>query len=342
MRYLLILDADLNRVFTGALPEIAATELRLVAEARLPGALTDVERVIDGRTRSLRFDAEVDPADVAPLAGQLSASAALFVSAGEDLWRPVPIEEHLTYGTELATTQRYRGKTNERLARAMLNVALATAGIDPAAPSGAVLDPMCGRGTTLNWALAYGLDAIGLDVDRGDLEHHATFVEQWAKRARLPHKLDRFRPGNAEGRVATLRVAADRARFKADRGQTVTTFTGDAGDPPTAMTKRTVDAVVVDLPYGVQHRGAGGGTSGPGDDGRDTVGLLARVLPVWRRLLRSGGSLCVAWNTRTGSRRDVDRALVEAGFAPITVRGGFSMRHTVDASIDRDVIVATR
>ncbi len=325
-------------MFTGSLLDIAATELRIVLDSLHPGAVDEIERVSFGRAQLLRFQSSEPVTTLAPILGQLSCSAALFVSDGDRL-EPVLLEENLVYGAELATTQRYRGKTNERLTRAMLNCGLATAGINPASANGTVLDPMCGRGTSLNWALAYGLDGIGIESETGSLEQHATFLETWAKRARLPHKAERFRKNNSEQRVFSLRVAPDRAELKSG-GQRIQTFAADAADLGLAIKRKSVDVVIADLPYGVQHRGTAG--DGVSDDERETAALIERVLPVWHRHLRPGGSICLAWNTKRASRRDLSAALANGGFSPLTIAGGFSMRHVVDASIDRDVIVAVK
>ncbi|MGI9598442.1 MAG: TRM11 family SAM-dependent methyltransferase [Acidimicrobiales bacterium] len=357
-RYSLYLDADLNRVFTGSLLEVAAAELRLVSDGLGRPAVSEIERIADGRSRLLRFEADGPAKSVATLVGQLSASAALFRhhrppqdDPTADLLEPVAIAEPLVHGSDLATVQRYRGKTNERLTRAMLNVALATAGIDPARPTGTVLDPMCGRGTTLNWALAYGLDGVGIEAERGSLEQHAGFLQTWAKRQRLPHNAQRYKSNNAEQRAFSLEVGVDRATLKAGRGQRVQTFCSDGADRRLPIKRGAIDIVVADLPYGVQHRGsADGGKSAStastggagGSGGPDTIELLERVLPTWHHWLRTGGAICLAWNTKRAGRRAVGRALAEAGFNPVTAAGGFSMRHVVDATIDRDVIVARR
>ncbi len=299
------------------------------------------------------------PATLAALVGQLCASAQLFVNESTDgasdepadgdreLLRPLLTEESLTFGSDLVTTQRYRGKTNERLTRTMVNIALATAGIDPSAPTKngstpMLLDPMCGRGTTLNWALAYGLNAVGIDAERSSLDHHAGFCQTWAKRSRLPHKMQRFRPGNGDFRNATFDVAKDRATFKAGDGQRVETFNADAGEASLAIKKSSIDVIVADLPYGIQHSGSGEQHRGDPDDKPETCELVERVLGTWTRWLKPTGAICLSWNTKRGSRRELSGILASNGFAPVTAPGGYSMRHVVDATIDRDVIVAAR
>lgn len=340
--YSLYLENDLNRVFTDAVPELAATELRIVADRLLDGGVGPIERLNRGRANVLRFPSAVPPADLAPVVARLSASTALFrhhptPDDGPELLEPLPLDEDLVYGTDLVTTQRYRGKTNERLTRAMVNTAMATAGIDLRHPTGTLLDPLCGRGTTLNWAMAYGLDAIGIDADRSSVDQHATFIETWAKRQRLPHKATRHRSGNAEQRWLSFRVAPDRAALKADRGQRLQTFNADGADTDLPIKARSVDLVVGDLPYGIQHHSSGGGR-----EPVDPVTLLERSLPVWRRWLRPGGAICLAWNLKQADRSTVSRCLVEARFEPVVAPGGYSMRHVVDATIDRDVITAHR
>ncbi|MGH1487813.1 MAG: TRM11 family SAM-dependent methyltransferase [Acidimicrobiales bacterium] len=325
---------------------MAAAELRLVFDAiDLPIVSSDIERVTEGRAQLLSFACSAPEERIAATVGQLSAAAALFAVVGSDgadakpaLLRPIAIEERLVFGSELVTIQRYKGKTNERLTRTMLNTALAAAGMDPAKPAGVVLDPMCGRGTTLNWALAYGLSGIGIDADGTSLDHHAGFLKTWAKRQRLPHNFQRFRANNGEKRVATLHVATDRATLKSG-GQHIETFQADGADTSLAIKRGSVDVIVTDLPYGVQHRGSGeaAGAGGPG-----TLELLSVVIPTWRRWLRPGGAICMAWNTKQAGRRDVSKVLAEGGFSPVTVTGGYSLRHVVDAAVDRDVIIAVR
>ncbi len=323
----------------------------MVADAVCDGSLGDIDRLTEGRSRRLRFRSNIDPEQLRSVIGQLSASAKLFAhepsAGGTELLRPLPTEETLVFGSELVTTQRYRGKTNERLTRTMLNIALAAAGIDPSSPLTGdrvptLLDPMCGRGTTLNWALAYGLNATGIDVERSSLDHHAGFLQTWAKRSRLPHKMQRFRPGNGESRNMTFDVAPERAAFKNGQGQRVQTFNADGAESSLAIKKASIDVIVADLPYGVQHRGSGESASEHGDGSAETGELIERVLDVWGRWLTPRGAICLAWNTKRASRRDLGSILVGAGFTPISAAGGYSMRHVVDATIDRDVIVATR
>lgn len=310
-RYRLFLENDLNRVYSGALGRLAAAELRYVAEARLDERL-DIDINTFGRANVLEFESS---ADVLSILGNLSSSLLVTVEG-----TPQPLDENLVYGTDLATTQRYKGKTNERLTRAMINIAAAVAG-----GCNHILDPMCGRGTTLNWALAYGYHATGIEPDRSALDHYDTFITNWAKRSRLPHRRTAYRKGNAEQRHLTMEIAVDRKSQKAGNTQVVHTFSADGGDGNLPIKRGSVDAVVADLPYGVQHHDP------------EAVELVERLAPGWKRWLRPGASVVLAWNAKRASRERLAQGLVDSGFD--IVPEPISMAHEVDTTIHRDVLV---
>ena len=101
------------------------------------------------------------------------------------------------------------------------------------------------------------------------------------------------------------------------------------------LTRAELDALVADLPYGVQHGARTGGALV-----RSPLATLAEALPVWRGLLRRDGGMALALNRRTAPFDDAARTLEAAGFAVVSADGEF--RHRVDQSIDRDVLVAVR
>ena len=53
-----------------------------------------------------------------------------------------------------------------------------------------LLDPACGRGTSLNRAVVYGMDAHGIELDQRDVEAYTTFILTWMKDKRLKHQLE--------------------------------------------------------------------------------------------------------------------------------------------------------
>ena len=66
-------------------------------------------------------------------------------------------------GGDLPGILKYKGKTNETFTQLLVNLAWLAGGMPEKVH---ILDPMCGRGTTLFIALNRGWDATGSDVDR--------------------------------------------------------------------------------------------------------------------------------------------------------------------------------
>lgn len=226
---------------------------------------------------------------------------------------------------ELAEARRYKGKTSEVFTRVLLNLAV-FAGSHADAPRLRVVDPLAGGGTTLFVALAAGHDAFGLEQTRRDVETTATFVRQFCREARIPHR--ELRGGKGERRFTFELGPRDDPR-------TLVLAEGDARQADEEL--RTVPggarfhALAADLPYGIQHRA-------------DPAALLAEALPAWERLLVAGGALALAWDASRVPRERMVAAVRDG--CGLTVRDGppyDALAHRVDRVIrERDVVVATK
>lgn len=330
--YRLYLETDLNRVFAASLRSIAAAELDVILTNRLGAPATEIASVDEGRTSYLRFEYPGDRVALVEHLAVLSATAAVFVEHSPTTLEPLPLEDELDFGTELVTIQRYKGKTSERLTRLMLNLALASDS-SKAPDHRSLLDPMCGRGTTLNWALLYGIRSTGLDVDRRALDDHATFLQQWAQSHRYPHKLQRYKKHDSESRHFDFTVATDRASLDRKTAPDIRTLhaPADSGSAPAGRHSM----IVSDLPYGIQHQPRTGGEHSP-----TTIGeLVANVSSRWPSQLRTGGSVTLSWNVKSLGRRDMVDLLDAAGLTEVPTAG---FEHRVDRTITRDVLVARR
>lgn len=331
MKFRIYLETDLNRVFTKSLGPIAAAELDVVLTHQLGAPGTEIVHVEEGRTSYLAFEYDGDRTALITQVGLLSASAAVFVEHSPSSLEPLPLDESLAFGTEVVTAQRYKGKTSERLTRLMLNVASAAEASKD--PDRSVLDPMCGRGTTLNWALLYGARATGIDVDRRALDEYATFLEQWAKGNRYPHKMQRYKKQDTGHRHFDFTVAADRAGLAAKRRPDISTFHAPAHRNSVAVGRHAM--IVSDLPYGIQHQARSDGERTPTSVGD----LVEMVAAQWPTQIRTGGAIALSWNTKTLGVRDMAGLLHRVGFDEVETRG---FGHQVDRTITRDVVVATR
>ena len=330
--YALLVRPAANRVFGGDAARLLTSELRVVDRLSLGGRLREVMTSTIAGVEYVTFEAgdELDDGTRSAVAS-LSSTYALFGREG-DLLRPLVATPLDRYDDDLVTTPRYVGKTNETFTRLLVDVALAAAG--SFGRRARILDPLCGRGTTLHHALLLGGDALGIDVDAKDVEAYATFLKGWLQDKRLKHQLDAT-AGRRRFRVTIGRKGA----AGVDDRQLVDVAVADTVEAPVLFGKGSVDAVATDLPYGVQH----GSRSGPASKlSRRPDDLLEEALPAWRSALRPGGGMAVSWNTRTLAREQVLEMLGDAGLEVPELGDDVDFAHRVDRTITRDVVVARR
>ncbi|HEY6747786.1 MAG TPA: SAM-dependent methyltransferase [Mycobacteriales bacterium] len=337
MRYGLLISPSANRVYAESSVALTQAELGLFGRAALEDRIHDIATATLGGVPYVTFEADLGDRDVAVLAN-LSSVYALFALEGE-LLRPVELQGLDRYDDDLVTIPKYSGKTNEQFTKLLLNVTVLSSAFaaDLLDRKLRVLDPLCGRGTTLNQALMYGFDAAGIDRDQKDFEAYSAYLSTYLKRKRIKHKIEagpvrRNRQVVARRLHATL--AADREDYKAGETQEVEVINADTTTAREFFRAASFDVLVADAPYGIQHgsRTAAGLVRSPLD-------LLDAAAPVWVELLRPGGALGIAWNTLVAKREEAAAVLAAAGLEPLDTEG---FRHRVDQSIVRDIIVARR
>lgn len=346
MAHAILVHPSANRVYAQHAPRLTRHELGALDELLLGGRVAAAggatERTMGGVGYLVVPDAGLDPEDLRVLAN-LSSLLALFELRDDGSLLPLDVERLDRYDDDLLTILKYVGKTNEQLTRLLLNLTAAAA-TDRDGFLGRrlrVLDPMCGRGTSLNQALMYGWDAYGVDVDRRDVETYTAFATRWLKDKHLKHRTSSGRvrvAGQNLGRRTTFELAATKDEFRAGDVQTLEVTQGDTLDVDRMYRAGTFDVVVADAPYGVQH----GAHTGPRTPSRSPGDLLADAVPVWRRVLRPGGALGLSWNTKVLPREDLVAMLVDADLEPLTGEHVEGLAHRVDQAIDRDVMVARR
>ena len=348
-----------NRVYAGSAPALARAELSVLGSA-LPGSKIDADSVgeaVIGGVPYVTFEADRLTETDSGLLGNLSSLYALFeISGGEgaEVLRPVPLRRLDRYDDDLLTILKYQGKTNEQFTKLLLNVTLAASAFagDIGSRRLAVLDPLCGRGTTLNQAIMYGCDAYGADIDGRDVEAYAVFLQRWLKDKRLKHQAD-FSPVRRDRRVIARRLraefAASKDDYKAGDVQRVDVVEADTTRVAEFFKNESADLIVTDLPYGVQHgsHGAGKpqpGRSQPGGRGldRSPLELLRSAVPHWAAVLRPGGAIGISWNTMVARREDAAEILAASGLDVLDEGPFRGFRHRVDQAITRDILVARK
>jgi SAM-dependent methyltransferase len=344
-RYALLLLPAANRVYAAAAAPLAAAELRafIDTDPHADAAGTEVgTRAIAGTTDLTLTGPPLSTASVARLSN-LSAAYALFELTDDDLLRPVPLTPLDRYDDDLLTILKYAGKTNEQFTKLLLNVTAVSGrstGADLDRPL-RVLDPMCGRGTTLNQALMYGWHATGVDLDRTDVDAYAVFLRTWLERKRLKHRLSVVqvrKDRKVVGRRLDAEPAPTRELWQAGTTQQVSVLTADTTTVAEHFRRESFDLVVTDLPYGVQH----GSRSADRGLARRPTDLLDAALPGWCAVLRPGGAMGLSWNARITPRDDIVSRLREHDLDVLDDPPYDGFAHRVDQAIVRDLVVARR
>jgi hypothetical protein len=335
--FALLVSPNVNRVYADAAPRLVRAELAVFVERVLAGAVREVRNEQMGGVEYLVFSAPALDDRALLVLSNLSSTFALFALADGAL-RPLQLRRLDRFDGDLVTIQRYAGKTNESFTKLLLNVTLASSAF--AAELGtrrfSVLDPLCGRGTTLNQALLCGFDAAGVELDRKDFEAYAAFLQRWVKDKRLKH---RAQLGRVKGhpRLA-VDVGLDRESFKSGDALHVQVVNASTLETTAVFPPRSFDLVVADAPYGVQH----GSSGARGQLSRSPLELVVEAAPVWRDALRPGGAMGIAWNVHVARREQLAEALERAGLEVCRGAAYEGFEHRVDQAILRDVVVARK
>ncbi|MEU6712641.1 SAM-dependent methyltransferase [Nonomuraea sp. NPDC046802] len=335
-RYALLILPAFNRVYGESSIRLTMSELAVFSDRALAGRVLASEETTIGGVPYVTFETSEPLAgpDVA-LLSNLSSVYALFGLEG-DLLRPLTMRPLDRLSSDLITIQKYAGKTNEHFTKLLLNVT-ALAGDKGLGGHLAVLDPLCGRGTTLNQALMYGCDASGIDVDGKDFEAYTGFIKTWLRNKRLKHTAETVpvrRERALVGRRLNITFGLSKESVKAGDVQHLSVVNADTLKSREFFKPRSFDVLATDAPYGVQH-----GSKGGAGLSRSPLELLRQAVPVWAELLRPGGAMGIAWNTYGGKSSELAKILVAAG---LDVMDYPDFEHWVDQAIVRDIIVARK
>jgi SAM-dependent methyltransferase len=341
-RFAFLILPSSNRVYAAATVALAGAELEVFNQAAMGGRICDVEPSDIGGVRYITFACDNLPERDAAMLANLSSLYALYRIEG-DMLRPLALHRLDRLDDDLITIQKYPCKTNEQFTKLLLNVTLLSSSFatDMLERKFSVLDPLCGRGTTLNQALMYGFDAYGIEMDKQDVEAYSVFIQRWLKDKRLKHQAS-FGPVRRERQIVARRLqvsfAAAKEDYKAGIVQHIDVVSAETTRVLEFFRPESVDLVVADAPYGIQH---GSRAQGKGLK-RSPLHLIAEAAPVWARVLRPGGAIGISWNTFVARREDATTPLAAAGLQVMDSGPYLGFRHRVDQAILRDVLVARK
>lgn len=271
------------------------------------------------------------------LAFQLSSAYVVFACEGDTL---VPLEKAagpLGDLSDLSGVLKYKGKTNEMFTSMLVNVAVFSGEYANRFDERLqVLDPICGRGTTLYEAIAKGYAASGVEIDKKDCDEVRKYFKKYLEMHRFKHETSQTNltvKGKSGGTKYTYTFAADGAALKQNPLR-MDYVLGNTLYCPAYFKRAQFHAIVADLPYGVQHSGL---------DGKRPIApglLLEKSVGAWKEVLKPGGAIAVAFNVNTLPKEKA-RAILEGAGLKVLSGGPYdAMEHWVEQAVTRDIAVA--
>lgn len=333
--YRMMIHPTHQKIYLERSPELALLELQAVSN-RLETALLEPAADKLAGCPALAFSCETGLSrEELKTLGRLSCFYALFRREGE-LYAPVEAPEFRQFPDSYSELLKYNGKTNERFTRLLINLAWAACAL-PLPQT--LLDPLCGKGTTLFEAAIAGFNGAGIEQNSAWCAEGQSYLTRFLEKGRYKHKTSRQRPGKAGGgrlgEVFCVQTACSKERFE-EHPQMLRLAHGDTKDAGALYGKSCFDLLVADLPYGVQH-----GSRAGGNLSRSPLELLRGALPAWLETVRRGGGLALAFNEYTIRRGELCQLLEEQGCRVLD--GPFEgYRHRVDQAINRDLVVAVK
>lgn len=334
MKYTILLWPHANVRYRTEAQKLAEAELTVL----LNRAETDVRLTASERmqmpTLELECDAPLSDEIIAAIRGQ-SLMYGLFECREDGSLLPVAGRETAYLGEDLPGILKYKGKTNELFTQLLVNVAQYSSDYWNTELPVRMLDPMCGRATSLFIGANRGWQCTGSDVDKADLKEAEKFFKRYLEYHRFKHTQENQSltvKGKKPAPCVNFSFSDTAEHYKERKIAMLRLVNGDATLTRETFGNRAFHIIVCDLPYGVQHNSHGGSLEQ----------LLANVLPGWRDALMPGGAIAVSFNAQTLKTAKVQELMAQAGLEPLCEGPYQNFSHWVEQAVTRDIAVCRK
>ena len=334
MKYTMLLWPHANVRYRTETQRLAEAELALMLARTAPDVSVAPAECLGVPALSLESGTPLTDDCLRALKGH-SLLYGLFEVREDGAMVPVAGREAPFLGEDLPGILKYKGKTNELFTQLLTNVALYSGSHWNARTPIRLLDPMCGRGTTLFVGANRRWQCTGADVDKNDLREAEQFFKRYLEYHRMKHSLERGSltvRGKKPAASVQFTFSDTAENFKQKQTGMLRLANVDARNARDAFGARAFHVIVCDLPYGVQHAAEGGSLET----------LLAGVLPGWRDALLPGGTVAVSFNAQTLRPATVHALMEQAGMEPLTEGAYQNFSHWVEQAVTRDIAVCRK
>ncbi|WP_282037432.1 TRM11 family SAM-dependent methyltransferase [Saccharicrinis aurantiacus] len=345
--YLILQHPGHNRVYYNLAGELALAELKIAVQ-RLSVNVTDVKVIEIAKVRYLSIITEgVLSSNDFQILSRLSFVFSMYqldTYNNKNILVPIQQYNYKYVDDKISSMLKYPGKTNELFTKMMINVALLSSDFnyDDAIN---LLDPVSGRGTTLFEACIYGFNAYGVELDAKSVSDSILFFKKYIQTERYKNTTNKRMIYGKDKTEAVYVNEFEYARLKeefkeTDNRKVLAVVNGTTVDSDKYFKPKKFHLIVGDLPYGIAHgnktvKNKGGITRNPSE-------LLHSCVEQWKRTLKVGGVIVIAWNSFVVSRTQLQSVFAEAGLEVMKEPPYNGFEHMVDKSIKRDIIVAKR
>ncbi|GAD90749.1 hypothetical protein VHA01S_055_00050 [Vibrio halioticoli NBRC 102217] len=340
-QYAILANPGHNRIYFDTAVKIACSELKAILSS-MEIAVDEVTEKDIGLPAALVFETEqqLDDAQLQRLSSS-SIYYAIFQVMDSGLLKPLQPQAFNTFPESMSQILRYTGKTNEQFTRLMVNLGLSAAKTD--SQRKCLMDPMCGKGTTLYEGLIQGLDVMGVEINAKWVQEIQTFIVKYMKNGRYKHKVTKEKRTGAGGKKIAdgfvVNAAVTKEAFIKDQGQSLKLYASDTRIVNQIIKKNSCDVMVSDLPYGVQH---GSKSAKDTKMARSPLELLEEALPAWKSVLKPKGSIVLSFNEFTLKWTELAELFAKQGFEVQDQEPYIGYLHRVDQSINRNIFIAVK
>lgn len=242
----------------------------------------------------------------------------------------IPIDQspHLRLHSDFVFGSKYKGKTNEHLTKLLINLGLGCHK-DIERSNIKLLDPMCGRGTTLMWALRYGMNCRGIEREISVLPEVRQHLKKWCKLHRQKHSLKEGFVAKANKKQSGKFIELTLPEKNAAPELKAQIICGDTREADSLLHGEKFHIIASDLPYGIQHTTQ--------DGKRNPIETLNECAYSWKRCLKPNGHIVLAYNKYIPKREAIIDAFTSVGMTHVA----FEAPHRMSESIVRDIVIFT-
>ncbi len=270
---------------------------------------------------------------------QLSSNHILF-EIHDNLLKPLNETKIPYFKTDLSSILKYSGKTNEDFTGMMINVGIFSSQFaqDFNTPL-QILDPMCGRGTTLYQGLIMGYNVSGIEINPKETEEIDKYLKRYLKYHKYKHEASYqtiIVDKKKKGKKFTIETANTIEHYKNKDRRKIQFASGNTLDINHYYKKDSFHVIATDIPYGVQHQGTSN------DSFVDMVKLLGNAAAAWHKVLKKGGTVVISFNSYTLKKETLKELFETAGYKPLMEGPYAEFEHWVEQAVNRDIFVARK